>query len=99
MLTDLIKALKIVNDLIDDESLSINDVIDRISDKSGVPKEHILGKSREESVVFLRQGAYYVYRERFNISYPNIAYLTKRQDHTTIMHGVKNIKNGFALYG
>ncbi len=99
MLSDLIKTLEIVKNLMNDDSLSIKNVINEISDRSGVPKEDILGKSRKENIIFLREGGYYIYRKKFKLYYQKIADLTKRENHTTIIHGVKAIKNGFEIYG
>ena len=97
MQSDLVKALGIVDELVGDDSLSTDNVVNRISDKSGVSGEEIFGDSRRASVVYLRQGAYYVFREKFGWGYAKIGHLMSRH-HTTIMSGVKRIKKGFNRY-
>ena len=97
MQSDLIKALGIVSELMRTNSLSEKDVVERISDRSRVSEEDILGRSRRESVVFLRQGAYYIWRKKFDLGYAEIGHLVHRH-HTTIMNGVRNIKKGLECY-
>lgn len=98
MLSDLIRALEIVRNIMDNDSLSINEVLNEISNRGGVSREEILGKSKKENVIFLREGAYYIYRKKFDLKYKRIAYLTKRKNHATTLHGVKKIKDSFEIY-
>lgn len=97
MLEDLIKSLWIVKDLMDDSSLRVEDVIKIISLKGGASPEDILGKSRPESVVFLRQAAYYIYKEKFGMTYSDISRLTNK-DRSTVIYGVRNIKRKLKIY-
>ena|SRR3989344_3014234 len=97
MQSDLVKALGITNELMKDNSLLANDVVSRISNRGGVFEEEIFGDSRRASVVYLRQGAYYIFRKKFLLGYAEIGSSMGRH-HTTIMNGVKRIKKGFERY-
>ena len=97
MQSDLLKALGITDELMKDNSLSADDVVSRISERSGISEEEIFGDSRRASVVYLRQGAYYVFREKFGWGYAEIGSSMGRH-HTTIMNGVKRIKKVFNRY-
>ena len=103
----LIEALEVVREVMDDDSLTIRNVVDKVSGKSGKTVEEILGGSPKAEVVFLRHGVYYIFSERFKFSNGDIAYLTIRPGregtrgpdykvhHKTVMSGVKRIKRGF----
>ncbi len=54
----------------------------------GVTRHDILGRRRNAKVVRARHHCYWHFRERGN-SYPAIARIMRRKDHTTIMHGRK----------
>lgn len=93
-MSDYINAIRIVDKLMGDDSLTLDNIEEKISQESGAHIEQILGRSRKREIICLREALYYLYRERFKLSYPKIANLTNRSDHTTIMNGVHT----FAMY-
>ena len=99
MIRDILFAIELTSKLLKDKDLKLNNVVERISQESTVPIEEILGKSRRQHIVTLRQTAYYVYRHRFGLTYSSIADLTNRLDHTTVMHGLKTMENYLQVYG
>lgn len=52
---------------------------------------HIKGSSRQEKIAFPRQIIMYILRTFFKIKLEEIAFILKRKDHTTIIHGVNKI--------
>ncbi|MBI4983396.1 sigma-70 family RNA polymerase sigma factor [Candidatus Woesearchaeota archaeon] len=87
--SDLKQAIKVVQTLVKDESTTIENVLERISTEGNIPLERLLSQDRNENVSFLRLGAYFILREKFELSYLQIAKLTHRSDHTTVSHGYK----------
>lgn len=53
----------------------------------------IFAKTREWRIVYARHMVWYILREHYNLSYPYIGELTGGRDHTSIIHGVRRIKN------
>jgi chromosomal replication initiator protein len=45
-----------------------------------------------ENIALARQVAMYFLREKLGINLVEVAFLLKRRDHTTVMHGVEKIK-------
>lgn len=58
-----------------------------------VPVSLIRGSSRKSSVVFPRQVAMYLFRYIKKSTLDEIAFVLKRRDHTTILHGVSKIES------
>ena len=99
MQRDFIRALEVIKRVLGQHDLTLDGVVDRISQEADVPTAEILSHSRRESVVYLRLGAYYVLREKFGVSFPQIAARLGRDNHTTIIHGVRRIQYGLERYG
>lgn len=57
----------------------------------GIKQSEIKNQSRKERVAFARQVIMYLLRNILNLKYEEIAYLLKKKDHTTIIHGVDKI--------
>lgn len=95
---DCIDYLFLVRELLADPSLTPDNLVQKVSERSNITVERLLGKSRYQPMVFYRQALYYLYRERFGLSFPDIARRTQRGDHTTIMHGVRVMKSRLERY-
>lgn len=55
--------------------------------------EKLMSKSRKSRIVYCRHMAMYIVRDTTNLSYPDIAKLFNREDHTTVMHAYDKIKD------
>lgn len=69
---------------------SMLEAVQEICDDVGEDIEEVLGRSRASNVVAARQQVYLMIRQwpGRNYSYPEIARLLGRREHTAIMHGV-----------
>lgn len=72
---------------------SIDTIFAKAVEFYGISKGDILSKSRKASFVFSRHMIIYSIRKNLNISYPEIAKIMHRGDHTTIMHAYRKIEN------
>lgn len=73
------------------ESVTINKIIETVSDFYEVPRIDLLGKSREKRLAFPRQIIMYLMREELRFSYPTIGAEIGGRDHTTAMHAFSKI--------
>ena len=67
-------------------------IIARVGERCAVPPKDILGELRRPDLVQARQVAMFLCRELLGFSYPVIGRLFGGKDHSTVMHGVKKIK-------
>lgn len=68
-----------------------NEVIQLVCSYYDIKASHIKGSSRREKIAFPRQIIMYILRIMFKIKLEEIAFILKRKDHTTIIHGVSKI--------
>lgn len=66
-------------------------IIDYICFKYSVTFSQIVREGRRRSYIFMKEILIFLLKERYNLSYTNIAVLMGRRDHTTIMHHYKKI--------
>jgi hypothetical protein len=66
-------------------------VLDTVCRKFGVVKPAVLGEGRTRTRALARQVVYYVLREEFEYSYPEIGMVMNR-DHTTAMSSIPKLK-------
>lgn len=95
---DCIDSLHLVRELAADASLTSDNLVQKVSERSCIPIERLLGRDRYQPLVFYREALYYLYRERFGLSFPDIARRTQRGDHTTIMSGVRAVESRLERY-
>ena len=67
-------------------------VLKVVSSATGIPRDKILGSSREADIVFCRHLAAYIFRCTSGLSYKRIAELLKRDDHTTAKNSCLRIR-------
>jgi len=67
-------------------------VIEIVCDFYEIKKRDMLGPRRFKELVGPRQLAMYLLRHELNYSFPQVAMLLKRKDHTTIIHGCNKIE-------
>ena len=85
-------ALHLTDKLLKDETTSIQNLKQRVSEESRVPLREILRKSRNERNTALRQVIYFVYHERFGLGPSWIARLTGYGDHSTVIYGIEQMR-------
>jgi hypothetical protein len=68
-----------------------NIVLDVVCRKFGVAKMSVLGESRTKTRTLARQVVYYILREEFDYSYPEIGMAVNR-DHTTPISSIPKLK-------
>jgi len=71
---------------------SVDDIITAISDYFQVPATDLLGTSRKKEIVFPRQISWLLCKDILKMSYEAIGKDFGGKNHTTIMHGIKKIK-------
>lgn len=57
----------------------------------GIRPSQIKGQNRKERIAFVRQIIMYLLRYNLKLKFEEIAFLLKRKDHTTIIHGYEKI--------
>lgn len=72
---------------------SPQDLIKNICTYYGLKPAELKDGSRKESVALPRQIAMYILRNHFKMRLEEIAFVLKRKDHTTVIHGVGKITN------
>jgi len=73
------------------KKISPNDVVRAVCAYYNVKQSQIRGPQRSETIVFPRQITMYLLRRELKLKLEEIAYLLKKKDHTTIIHGVDKI--------
>jgi chromosomal replication initiator protein len=67
-----------------------------VADFFGITVEDLVGPSRSRALVHARQIAMYLCRELTDLSLPRIGEKFGGRDHTTVMHGERQIKTQMA---
>jgi chromosomal replication initiator protein len=67
------------------------DVIKTVASYYAVKVSQIKGRGRTADIALARQVIMYVLREKLKLRLKQIAFILKRDDHTTIIHGVEKI--------
>ncbi len=73
-------------------TVSVEDVVRRVSDTLKIKEKEIVGKSRKQEIVEARQMAMYLCRQVIGSSFANIGVYFGGRDHTTVLHAVKTIE-------
>lgn len=75
----------------DNHPLTIDDIIERVSEHFNVKREDILGQSRKRDIATARQTAMYFAQEYTKMPATRIGRLIGGRDHSTVMHSCKTI--------
>lgn len=73
------------------ERTTAHEIIKTICSYYDIKISHIKGSSRQEKIAFPRQIIMYILRTLLKTKLEDIAFILKRKDHTTIIHGVNKI--------
>lgn len=85
------EALKDIISPDDKKEITPELIIDIVAEHFHIKSEDIKGNKRNSEIVHPRQIAMYLCREMTNIPLKGIGAIMGKKDHTTIMHGYKNI--------
>jgi len=72
---------------------SPHEIIKTVCSYYNIKQSLIRGQERSDRVAFCRQLIMYLLRKELRLKLDEIAYLLKRKDHTTVIHGVNKITN------
>ena len=72
--------------------LSMEDVVRKVSELSGIPEQGIVGKSRKQEIVEARQTAMFLCRNILDSSLSSVGIYFGGRDHTTVMHAIKTVE-------
>ncbi len=73
--------------------LSMEDVVRKVVDITGVSENNIVGKSRKKEFVEARQTAMYLCRNLLDASLSSVGMYFGGRDHTTVMHAIKAVEH------
>ena len=73
--------------------LSLDAIVNHVSDEFGVPSDAIVGKSRKREVVMARHAAMYLAKECTHRSLKSIGLHFAGRDHSTVIHAIKTVQN------
>src|SRR3989344_99352 len=74
------------------KKISPNDVIKTTCSYYNIRQSHIKSASRSSAIALTRQIIMFLLRTELQLKLEEIAYILKRKDHTTVMHGADKIK-------
>ena len=78
---------------IKDRLLRLDDLLLLAAEVTNVPVQALKGQRRARAIAWPRQFAMWLIREcRRDVSYPMIGRLLGGRDHTTVMHGLRNVQ-------
>ena len=72
--------------------ISMEDVVRKVSEVSGIPEDGIVGQSRKKEIVEARQTAMFLCRSILDSSLSSVGVFFGGRDHTTVMHAIKTIE-------
>ena len=92
---DLSLAYKIVGNLSDYEkkSITIDDIINKVSSYYGIEASAINTRSRKREVVLVRQVAMFLAKKYLDMSTSKIGQYVGNRDHATVLHACKTVAN------
>ncbi len=92
---DLNLARRIVGDFSDYEkkSITIDDIIKKVTDYYGVEIEAINTRSRKREIVLVRQVSMFLANKYLDMSTTKIGQYIGKRDHATVLHACKTITN------
>ena len=72
--------------------ISMEDVVRKVSEVSGISEDGIVGQSRKKEIVEARQTAMFLCRSILDSSLASVGVFFGGRDHTTVMHAIKTIE-------
>jgi len=75
------------------KEVSLDKIVEEVSNKYNVKQEDIYGKSRKAEIVLARQLSIYLAQVHTQLSASKIGLLIGNKNHATVLHSIKTIKN------
>ena len=72
--------------------LTMEDVVRKVVETTGIDENSIVGKSRKKEIVEARQTAMYLCRDLLDASLSSVGIHFGGRDHTTVMHAIKAVE-------
>ncbi|EWC93250.1 chromosomal replication initiator protein DnaA [Porphyromonas catoniae] len=82
---------------IDQREITPNTILEAVCESYGLQPDQLRTSSRRAELALPRQVVMYLVKKLTNVSYKATAKLLNRNDHTTVMHGVKSIEGRIEL--
>jgi len=79
--------------IIDVKGASVNSIIENTARAYNVSTKDLLGTSRQAHLVFPRHTVMYLLRKELNLSFPEIAKIMGKKDHTSIVYAYKKMRD------
>ena len=73
--------------------ISPQDILKTVCSFYNIKQVHLKGKTRSSKIALTRQIAMYLLRTELDLNLEEVAYITKRKDHTTVIHAVNKIQS------
>lgn len=71
--------------------IAVDTILETVAQHFGLGMADLLGKKRQQNIIYPRHIAMYVMRDLLGMSYPEIGREMGGRDHTTVMHAVNKI--------
>jgi transcriptional regulator with XRE-family HTH domain len=89
---DRVEKIKVTHKILSSEEDQVIAIITNVSENYGISIDELLGSRRKKELVLPRHIVMYLLRKRLKLSFPKIAEIMKKNDHTTIMHACSKIE-------
>ena len=90
---DLVKEITGKNAKIEQKSITIEGIIEKVCDYYGIDVESIQTKSRKHEIVLARQVSMFLAHKHLNLSTSKIGMYVGNRDHATVLHAFNVVKD------
>lgn len=87
------EALKDMTSPDNEKIVTVEDIVNIVAEHYGISSNEILSNSRSRNIAYPRQIAMYLSKKLTSTSVTDIGRIIGKRDHSTILHGIKNIEN------
>lgn len=71
-------------------------ILDVVSEHYNIPKDDIIGKKRNSEIVMPRQIVMYLSRDMIDVPFQSIGVFLGGRDHSTVMHGIQKVEDAMS---
>lgn len=94
---ETIERLLIQSDMTTQTRINPKDILGAVTKEMGVKMKDLKEDNRKKNIALARHVAMYLLKSLTNLTYEEIAALTGKKDHTTVMHGVQKIITSLSI--
>lgn len=87
------EALKDMTSPDNEKIVTVENIVNIVAEHYGISSNEILSNSRSRNIAYPRQIAMYLSKKLTSTSVTDIGRIIGKRDHSTILHGIKNIEN------